>query len=99
MNTTILQSKKYTFYRPQIDNLKMLRPIYVTLDQYDDEVQIVSTELGLIESGEDEIIALRNFIEFFVEDANNYLTIDDRSLTTKALELKKVYSNIVEIIA
>ncbi len=74
-----------------IEGVDLLKPIPVTICCEEEHYFVSNKDLDITEVGSTLDEALQQFKEFFTQDFQNWLEIDNRELTKKAKALKNRY--------
>ncbi len=78
---------------PKLGKLKKPLLLHVEIDKYG--FTIKSTDLDIVETGENAELALKAFFEYFIEDYNNWVSTPDKELSASAHQLKKKYLSYI----
>jgi hypothetical protein len=77
-------------------NLKLRKPIPVTIRLENGYFFVSNTELEITEGGSSLEQALGEFTDFFLDDYLNWRNIKDSEITAKAARIKQAYLEFVE---
>lgn len=72
------------------------KPLTITVTHFESEIVAQNAELNIFGYGEDELIALNSFNEFFNFQYKNLVECSEESLTEGALKVRQIFLDLVE---